>query len=69
MASPKYKDAQIGDALIMDVARYQVRNDYDTLVCFIYDPGFLIKNPSGLASDVQNLQSRLITKVLFGPNR
>lgn len=65
----KYKDAQIGDDLIKDVVRYQARDDYDTLVCFIYDPGFLIKNPSGLAADLQSQQSRLVTKVLCGPGR
>jgi hypothetical protein len=69
MARPKYKDAKIGDDLIKDVARYQARVDYDTLVCFIYDPSFLIKNPSGLAADVEGQQSRLITKVLYGPRR
>jgi hypothetical protein len=63
----KYKDAQIGDDLIKDVARYQSRDDYDTLVCFIYDPSFLVNNPSGLAADVQSQQSRLATKVLYGP--
>jgi hypothetical protein len=69
MARNNYKDAKIGDDLIKDVARYQARDDYDTLVCFIYDPGFLIKNPSGLAADVQSQQSRLATKVLYGPAR
>jgi hypothetical protein len=68
-AKDKYKDAQIGDDLIKDVARYQSRDDYDTLVCFIYGPSFLIKNPSGLAADVQSQQSRLATKVLYGPRR
>lgn len=69
MTREGYKDAQIGDDLIRDVARYQARNDYDTLVCFVYDPGFLIKNPSGLAADVQSQPSRLDVKVLYGPRR
>jgi hypothetical protein len=69
MAREGYKDAQIGDDLIKDLARYHVREDYDQLVCFVYDPEFLVKNPTGLATDVERQPSRLSTRVLFGPPR
>lgn len=69
MAKSNFRDADIGNDLILDVARYQVRSDYDTLVCFIYDPHFLVKNPTGLAADVEGQSSRLSIKVLFGPPR
>jgi len=69
MAREGYKDNQIGDDLIKDVARYQARNDYDKLVCFVYDPGLLVKNASGLTADIQSQPSRLAVKVLFGPRR
>jgi len=62
-------DSAIGDELIKDVTRYQVRKDYSTLVCFVYDPKYLIKNPSGLAADVQSQPGKLRVKVLFGPDR
>jgi hypothetical protein len=39
---------EIGDQLVIDMARYKNHADCKTLVCFIYDPDNIIPNPKGL---------------------
>ena len=51
---------EVGDQLLIDIARYRVHPDCKTLVCFVYDPDGLISNPDGLERD--------LTKVRDGTN-
>jgi REase_DpnII-MboI len=44
---------EIGEELIIDVARYSNHPDLKTLVCFVYDPEMRIGNPKGLATDLE----------------
>lgn len=39
---------KISEELINDVAHYQQHNDCDSLVCFIYDPEYIIQNRNGI---------------------
>jgi hypothetical protein len=64
------RDREIGDELLQDVARYKNHPDCSTLVCFIYDPKGLLKNPHGLASDLEKQSDgRLTVRVITCPNR
>ena len=45
------KDKEIGEQLIIDKERYKHHPDCRLLICFIYDPNNLIKNPKGLIKD------------------
>ena len=47
------RDREIGDELLQDIARYKDHPDCSTLVCFVYDPKGHLKNPHGLASDIE----------------
>lgn len=63
------RDREIGDELLQDVARYKDHPDCSTLVSFIYDPKGLLKNPHGLASDIEKQSdSRLTVKVVICPS-
>lgn len=50
--STKLKDKELGEQLILDVAKYKSHPDCKTLVCFIYDPEGRIGNPTGLIADI-----------------
>jgi hypothetical protein len=51
----KLADKEIGDELLVDIARYKNHPDCSTLVCFVYDPDQRIKNPAGLKQDLEAL--------------
>jgi hypothetical protein len=51
------KDREVYDELVQDAVRYREHSDCKTLLCLIYDPTGLLKNPRGLESDVQKLST------------
>ncbi|MDO8629926.1 MAG: DUF2321 domain-containing protein [Phycisphaerales bacterium] len=59
------RDKDLGEQLIVDVAKYESHPDCRTLVCFIHDPENRIGNPAGLVADLESkstdrLQVRII---------
>lgn len=46
------KDKEIGEQLLIDIARYKAHPGCKGLVCFIYDPEGRISNPKGLVDDL-----------------
>lgn len=46
---------EASEQLIIDAARYSGHPDCKTLVCFVYDPTSLIKNPRGVERDLTRL--------------
>lgn len=54
---------KLGEELLIDIAKYKEHKDCKTLICFIYDPINRLKNPAGLARDLEG-QSTEETKVL-----
>ena len=43
---------ELGDELIVDIARYKTHPNCKTLVCFVYDPEERIVNPIGISNDL-----------------
>ena len=69
MASKKLKDKEIGEQLIIDIAKYQQHPDVDTLYCFVYDPNTILHNPVGLENDLNKLSTdNFSVKVFVRPN-
>ena len=68
LTSAKLRDKQIGEQLIIDIKRYQAHQDCETLLCFVYDPGGFLKNPSGLANDLSKKHDKLLVKVIIVPS-
>ena len=60
-------DRQLGDELMIDIGRYRSHPDCKVLVCFIYDPDHLLRNPVGLAKDLEALGTDLQVRVLVTP--
>lgn len=62
--SIKLKDKELGEQLILDVAKYKSHPDCKTLVCFIYDPEGRISNPTGLITDITEQSSKELSVVV-----
>ncbi len=64
MTRETLRDDKIGEQLIVDIGRYPVRSDCQTLVCFVYDPGRYLKNPKSLEDDLSRKHDHLTVKVI-----
>ena len=53
--------------LIQDKALYQGHPGYTTLICFVYDPGHLLTNPTAIEHDLSGQDSGLTTIVVISP--
>ncbi len=62
------KDKEIGEELLIDIARYQQSySKIKLLICFVYDPEELIINPIGLESDLNSTPSNIPIKTIISP--
>ncbi len=43
---------EVGDQLLIDIAKYSEHKDCTSLICFIYDPEGRINNPRGIENDL-----------------
>jgi hypothetical protein len=60
-------EKEVGDELLVDIARYQTHADCRMLFCFIYDPEHRIGNPEGLGADLSQTTSNLVVIVVVAP--
>jgi hypothetical protein len=65
MTRQNLTDKEIGDQLLIDIARYEAHQDCKTLVCFVYDPEGRIVNPKGLIQDLQKKSKKEMQVVVF----
>jgi len=65
MTNKHLSDKQVGEQLIIDFERYKQKDDYDHLVCFVYDKGSHITNPYGLISDLEKLSNNDMRMTVF----
>lgn len=63
--SMKAKD--LGEQLIIDIQRYKVHPDCETLLCFVYDPEGYIANPRGIENDLNNKTDKMPVHVFIRP--
>lgn len=62
------KDKEIGEELLIDIARYQQSySKIKLLICFVYDPDGLIINPIGLENDLNSTPSNISIKTIICP--
>lgn len=67
MTRDKLRDRELGEQLIIDIAKYQKHPDCKKLICFVYDPGGLVGNPSGLQSDLSKDNDDFGVEVIIRP--
>jgi hypothetical protein len=58
---------QVGEQLIVDIARYAAHPGCKHLVCFIYDPEGRIGNPRGLETDLTRTDGAPTVRVFIRP--
>lgn len=61
------KDKHIGEQLIVDTRRYSVHPKCKRLICFVYDPELLIKNPEGIENDLSKPSNGIDVQVIISP--
>ena len=63
----KLTNKEVGEQLIIDIARYKSHPDCKNLICFVYDPERRIKNPRGIENDLSKTTDGLGVKVFIRP--
>lgn len=60
------KAKQLGEQLIIDIAKYKTHPDCKTLYCFVYDPEGYISNPRGIENDLNDNSNdmKVIVKIV-----
>ncbi len=58
---------EVGEQLIIDIERYRIHPDCQTLICFVYDPEGQIANPRGLENDLSGDKEGLNIRVIISP--
>jgi hypothetical protein len=63
------KDKEVGQELTIDISYYQNHPNVKKLICFIYDPENLLRNPNGLESDLTKQHNNLLhVEVIVNPS-
>lgn len=60
------KDKDIGEQLIIDIAKYKAHPDCKILICFVYDPDGRIVNPDGIIKDLEK-DNKDFVKIYINP--
>lgn len=58
---------ELGEELLIDIAKYRSHPDCETLVCFVYDPDGRIKNPAGVERDLETSAESPRVRVFIRP--
>lgn len=64
---PTFGAKELGEQLIVDIARYRPHPDCKTLYCFVYDPDENIANPQGIESDLSRTEKDFRVIVCIAP--
>lgn len=66
-ATENNKEKELKNQLAEDKEHYKSHSDCKSLVCYIYDPNFIISNPSGFENDLSSQTGDLPTEVVISP--
>jgi hypothetical protein len=67
MTRPNLSTRQLGEQLIVDIAKYQKHPACRALFCVVYDPDGRISNPRGVESDLNRQDGSIIVRVMIVP--
>jgi hypothetical protein len=67
MTRPNLSTKQIGEQLIVDIAKYRKHPQCRTLFCVVYDPEARISNPRGVENDLTEDKDQMSTRVMIVP--
>lgn len=58
------RDKKLGEELSIDIPQYREHQGCKRLFCFIYDPGRLVRNPTGLKRDLERIIPEFVTVII-----
>lgn len=61
------KDKELGEQLIIDIAKYQNHPNCKCLYCYVYDPEGIIRNPRGMEKDLMEIDKGFPVHVFVRP--
>ena len=64
---PSLSTKQLGEQLIVDIAKYKKHPGCRTLVCVVYDPEGRISNPRGVENDLNSENGEISVRVMIVP--
>jgi len=67
MTRPNLSTRQLGEQLIVDIAKYQKHPACRTLFCVVYDPDGRISNPRGVENDLNRQDGSIIVRIIIVP--
>jgi hypothetical protein len=67
MTRPSLSTKQLGEQLIVDIAKYKKHPACRTLFCVVYDPEGRISNPRGVENDLKAENDSMIVRVMIVP--
>ncbi|MFZ0372213.1 MAG: hypothetical protein WBE25_07650 [Xanthobacteraceae bacterium] len=67
MTRPSLSTRQLGDQLIVDIAKYQKHPTCRTLYCVVYDPEGRISNPRGVENDLKRDSDAITVRIMIVP--
>ncbi|MBH5398880.1 hypothetical protein HZZ13_13920 [Bradyrhizobium sp. CNPSo 4010] len=67
MTRPGLTTKQLGEQLIIDIAKYKRHPACRTLFCVVYDPEGRITNPRGVENDLKDESDQMFTYVMIVP--
>jgi hypothetical protein len=67
MTRPSLSTRQLGEQLIVDIAKYRAHPGCRALFCVVYDPEGRVSNPRGFESDLTKDHDKLAVRVVVVP--
>jgi REase_DpnII-MboI len=67
MTRPNLSTKQLGEQLIVDIAKYKKHPACRTLYCVVYDPDGRIFNPRGVEKDLTEDKDQMVTRIMVVP--
>ena len=59
----------LGEQLIVDIAKYKMHPQCSRLICFVYDPEGRVNNPRGMENDLSNCDSDIDVRTIIVPKQ
>lgn len=64
MTRDSLRDKKLGEELSIDIPQYKEHPGCERLFCFVYDPGRLVRNPTGLKRDLEKIIPGFVTVII-----
>jgi hypothetical protein len=58
---------ELGDQLLIDIAKYKKHPQCSRLICFVYDPEGRVTNPRGIENDLSNCDKDIDVRTIIVP--